>query len=91
MPEDMDTIDIHRGTDVEFGQSIYEPFGIAPFEPLTFGGALRFQQRLRLRGFVSDASGMDDVRNVIVADYTAMDGTTPTMGTIYSAETFATR
>ena len=28
MPADMNPLDIRRGTDVEFGQSIYEPFGI---------------------------------------------------------------
>lgn len=29
--------DLRRGSDVEFGQSIYEPFGIAQIEPLSFG------------------------------------------------------
>ena len=51
MPGDMEFMDIRKGADVEFGQSIYEPFGIAQFEPLTFGGDLRRHQRLRLRGF----------------------------------------
>ncbi|MHC5087417.1 MAG: glycosyltransferase family protein, partial [Planctomycetota bacterium] len=38
MPSDMEFMDIRKGSDVEFGQSIYEPFGIAQLEPLTFGG-----------------------------------------------------
>ena len=80
MPEDMDTIDIHRGTDVEFGQSIYEPFGISPVEPLTFGGLCVFTNVCGCAGFVSDAivgtnpSPKDGTRNVIIADYTAIDG-----------------
>ena len=37
-----------RGTDVEFGQSIYEPFGIAVLEPLTFGRVVRAEQRVRV-------------------------------------------
>ena len=37
MPGDVESMDIRKGADVEFGQSIYEPFGIAQFEPLTFG------------------------------------------------------
>jgi hypothetical protein len=27
MPADMEFMDIRKGSDVEFGQSIYEPFG----------------------------------------------------------------
>ena len=49
MPEDMEFMDIRKGADVEFGQSIYEPFGIAQLEPLTFGGICVRHQRLRLR------------------------------------------
>ena len=37
MPADMTFADIRRGTDAEFGLSIYEPFGISQFEPLCFG------------------------------------------------------
>lgn len=37
MPEDMHFADLRRGSDVEFGQSIYEPFGIAQVEPLSYG------------------------------------------------------
>lgn len=83
MPEDMDTIDIHRGTDVEFGQSIYEPFGIAPVEPLTFGGLCVFTNVCGCAGFVNDAivgetpNPNDCTRNVIIADYTSIDGQFP--------------
>lgn len=37
MPLEMDFNALRVGTDVEFGQSIYEPFGIAQLEPLTHG------------------------------------------------------
>ncbi|MGD0596172.1 MAG: hypothetical protein ABSA64_01460 [Sedimentisphaerales bacterium] len=79
MPANMDTIDIHRGTDVEFGQSIYEPFGISPVEPLTFGGLCVFSNVSGCAGFVNDAiagtnaSTKDGTRNVIIADYTSID------------------
>jgi hypothetical protein len=80
MPADMEVIDIHRGTDVEFGQSIYEPFGISPVEPLTFGGICVFSDVSGCAGFVGDAvvgtnsSDKDGVRNFIVADYTGLNG-----------------
>ena len=37
MPEAMRFADLRTGTDLEFGQSIYEPFGIAQVEPLSSG------------------------------------------------------
>jgi hypothetical protein len=60
MPEDMQMADIHKGTDVEFGQSIYEPFGIAPLEPLTFGGLSVFSSVCGCAGFVKEAAETED-------------------------------
>jgi hypothetical protein len=37
LPEDVSFADLRRGTDAEFGQSIYEPFGIAQIEPIGHG------------------------------------------------------
>ena len=37
MPEEMTFADIRCGIDVEFGLSVYEPFGISQFEGLSFG------------------------------------------------------
>lgn len=37
VPDDVSFADLRRGSDVEFGQSIYEPFGIAQVEPIGFG------------------------------------------------------
>lgn len=70
MPEDIDFIDIRRGSDVEFGQSIYEPFGIAQLEPLTFGGICVFSSVCGCSGFLRDVTCGEAVQNVIAADYT---------------------
>jgi glycogen synthase len=70
MPEDMEFMDIRKGSDIEFGQSIYEPFGIAQLEPLTFGGICVFSSVCGCSGFLRDATGAKEVRNVIIADYT---------------------
>ncbi len=73
MPEDMEFMDIHKGSDVEFGQSIYEPFGIAQFEPLTFGGICVVSSVCGCTGFLRDITGGESVKNVIVADYTNLE------------------
>lgn len=70
MPEDMEFLDIRKGSDVEFGQSIYEPFGIAQLEPLTFGGICVVSSVCGCSGFLHDVTGGEGVKNVIVADYT---------------------
>jgi hypothetical protein len=72
MPADMDFIDIRKGTDVEFGQSIYEPFGIAQLEPLSFGGLCVITNICGCAGFVDSATGGKGVQNVLVADYTQL-------------------
>jgi hypothetical protein len=70
MPPDMEFMDIRKGSDVEFGQSIYEPFGIAQVEPISFGGICVFSNVCGCAGFVDKANGGKPTPNVIVADYT---------------------
>lgn len=70
IPEDMEFMDIRKGTDVEFGQSIYEPFGISQLEPLTFGGICVFSSVCGCSGLLQDTVGEKDIKNVIIADYT---------------------
>jgi len=70
MPADMEFMDIRKGSDVEFGQSIYEPFGIAQVEPISFGGICVFSECCGCAGFVNKAAGGKPVPNVIIADYT---------------------
>jgi hypothetical protein len=71
MPADMDFTDIRTGSDLEFGQSIYEPFGIAQVEPLSFGALCVVSNVCGCVGFVERVAPPDQ-RNVIVADYTAL-------------------
>ncbi|MCE5184627.1 MAG: hypothetical protein LLF76_00685 [Planctomycetaceae bacterium] len=74
MPADMEFMDIRKGSDVEFGQSIYEPFGIAQLEPLTFGGICVPTSICGCAGFVKAVTEGKDVPNVIFADYTELNG-----------------
>jgi glycosyltransferase involved in cell wall biosynthesis len=77
MPIDMEFMDIRKGSDVEFGQSIYEPFGIAQVEPISFGGICVYTSICGCAGFVRKAAQQAGVtmpdgtfQNVIEADYT---------------------
>ena len=72
MPADMEFMDIRKGSDVEFGQSIYEPFGIAQVEPLSFGGLCVFTNVCGCQGFVEDVTEGRGSPNVLVADYTEL-------------------
>jgi len=69
MPADMEFMDIRKGSDLEFGQSVYEPFGIAQLEPLTFGALCVLSSSCGCVGFVRRASEDMVPHNVIVADY----------------------
>jgi hypothetical protein len=69
MPAGMEFADIRRGSDLEFGQSIYEPFGIAQLEPLCYGALCVLSNVCGCVGFVRRAGGLEGP-NVIVADYT---------------------
>jgi len=80
MPEEMEFMDIRKGSDLEFGQSIYEPFGIAQVEPLSFGtlccvsnvcGCVGFvEQAMQATSQNADNYGLDELPNFIIADYT---------------------
>ena len=71
MPDDMEFMDIRRGSDLEFGQSIYEPFGIAQVEPLSFGALCVISNVCGCAGFIGQVAPPDQ-RNVIIADYTTL-------------------
>lgn len=73
MPADMEFMDIRKGSDAEFGQSIYEPFGIAQLEALSFGAICVISNVCGCAGFVQKVTRGQEVRNVIVADYTMLD------------------
>jgi len=73
MPKDMEFMDIRKGSDVEFGQSIYEPFGISQLEPLSFGGICVVSSVCGCSGFVRDVANGESIKNVIIADYTSLN------------------
>lgn len=77
MPEDMEFVDIRRGTDLEFGQSIYEPFGIAQVEPLTYGAISCVSSICGCNGFVARAAESGVSANLVVADYVTLPESYP--------------
>ncbi|MFA6132998.1 MAG: hypothetical protein WC869_03150 [Phycisphaerae bacterium] len=70
MPAEMDFSDIRCGTDVEFGLSVYEPYGISQFEPLSFGALCVVSNVCGCMGFARRTGNswpLED--NIIEADY----------------------
>jgi hypothetical protein len=67
-PEDMEFADLRRGADAELGLSIYEPFGIAQLEPLTFGAISVISSVCGCRGFL-ECVGAVDSDQVLCGDY----------------------
>jgi len=74
MPADMTFSDLRRGTDVEFGLSVYEPFGISQFEPLTFGALCVVSNVCGCMGFAREATGGDLPPNIIEGDFLDVPG-----------------
>jgi hypothetical protein len=83
MPADLGFEDLRRGTDLEFGQSIYEPFGIAQVEPLSTGALCVVSDVCGCLGFAAAGIGAESgpwrariealqerLPNIIVAPYT---------------------
>ncbi|MCK4873189.1 MAG: glycosyltransferase [Phycisphaerales bacterium] len=73
--EDMDIADLRRAADVEFGQSIYEPFGISQLEPLGSGAICVVTGVCGCCGFVEDTvrrlgEPIDAFPNILIPDYT---------------------
>lgn len=69
MPADMEFIDLRRGSDLEFGQSVYEPFGIAQVEPLGAGAVTVMSNVCGCVGFMERAAAGSELPNLVVADY----------------------
>jgi glycogen synthase len=68
MPKAMESVDIRQGTDLEFGQSIYEPFGIGQLEPLAMGALCCVSNVCGCVEFIKQANG-SNAANVLVSDY----------------------
>jgi hypothetical protein len=70
MPEEMTFADLRYGTDLEFGLSVYEPFGISQFEPLSFGALCLVSNVCGCMGFARRVAGGEvDGENIIEADF----------------------
>jgi hypothetical protein len=72
MPEDMTDADIRWGTTLEFGQSIYEPFGISQIEPLSYGALCVISSVCGCLGFIKQVSKGHLPDNLITADYVTL-------------------
>lgn len=79
MSEHMEFWDIRRGSDLEFGQSIYEPFGIAQLEAISFGSICVMTNVCGCAGFVNKVTEGKPTPNVIIADYTDYRAPTDTI------------
>lgn len=73
MPAEMEFLDLRQGSDLEFGQSIYEPFGIAQVEPLNYGALCCVSNVCGCVGFAERAAGgLENLPNMVVADYVSL-------------------
>jgi glycosyltransferase involved in cell wall biosynthesis len=76
MPEGTGIADIRRGTDVEFGLSVYEPFGISQLEPLAFGAICVVSSVCGCLGLARHCAGGELPANILVGDMVQARGPT---------------
>ncbi|MCF7975975.1 MAG: hypothetical protein K9N55_19315 [Phycisphaerae bacterium] len=69
MCKDMTQADLCQGTDVEFGQSIYEPCGSPQLEPVAYGALCVLNRICGCTQWV-ETIAQDIPDNLIIADYT---------------------
>ncbi len=72
LPANAEFADLRRGSDVEFGQSIYEPFGISQVECLSAGTISVVSDVCGCRGFVRQAAGESGLDGFIEGAYTQL-------------------
>jgi hypothetical protein len=79
MPADMTFGDARRGTDLEFGLSVYEPFGISQLEPLSFGALCVVSNVCGCMGFARRVAVNHPIDgNIIEADFLNLHDTRTT-------------
>ncbi len=71
VPEEVSFQDLRQGSDVEFGQSAYEPFGIAQLETLAFGGICVLSRVCGCAQFVARVADEEPPPNILIAHYGA--------------------
>jgi len=69
VPKDVEFLDIRRASDVEFGLSLYEPFGISPLETLTYGGLCVISTSCGCAGFIRQILGAKRSGSVGLGNY----------------------
>jgi hypothetical protein len=74
MPKEMTIADLRRGSDLEFGLSVYEPFGISQFEPLSYGAMCAVSNVCGCMGFARQAMRGGDYDNVIEGNFLGVTG-----------------
>jgi hypothetical protein len=74
IPEGATFQDLRQGSDVEFGQSAYEPFGIAQLEVLAFGGISVISRVCGCAQFLLRVAGHRLPKNILLGDYCAPPG-----------------
>ena len=73
LPANAEFADLRRGSDAEFGQSIYEPFGISQVECLSSGTISVVSDVCGCRGFVRQAASEAGLGSFIEGAYTQID------------------
>ena len=73
LPANAEFADLRRGSDVEFGQSIYEPFGISQVECLSSGTISVVSDVCGCRGFVRQAASEAELGSFIEGAYTQLN------------------
>lgn len=86
MPADMEFPDIRLGSDLEFGQSIYEPFGIAQVEALESGALCCVSNVCGCVGFVRQAAQQAQAAGSIDNLTLAKDLAAETIGNLIIAD-----
>ena len=69
MPKGMTIADLRKGADIEFGLSIYEPFGISQFEALSFGAICVVTKTSGCCGFADQTLAGKDCDNILQANF----------------------
>ena len=72
LPANAEFADLRRGSDAEFGQSIYEPFGISQVECLSAGTISVVSDVCGCRGFVQQVAGEVGLAGFIEGAYTQL-------------------
>ncbi len=69
MPAETTISHLRRGCDLEFGLSVYEPFGISQFEPLSFGALCVVSNVCGCMGFANAADPDGKFDNIIEGNF----------------------